>query len=136
MTEVKDFEVLDTTVVQVRSVLNFMYALGYSLDEGCNSGRFITKNPAFKGNLTLSFDTAAKLHNLSDENWLVNQETGEALPTCVNISRGFTTIGVRLAQASKLVKQVKLSITKNGNLKPLDLMVVPLNKTVEGLIGL
>ena len=136
MTDVKDFQVLDTTVVQVRSVLNFMYALGYSLDEGCNSGRFITKNPAFKGNLTLSFDTAAKLHNLGDEGWLVNEKTGEVLPKCVKLVSGFNTIGIRLAQASKLVKQVKLSINKNGSLKPLDLMVVPLNKTVEGLLGL
>lgn len=136
MTDVKEFEVLDTTVVQVRSVLNFMYALGYTLDDESSSGRFVTKNRAFKGNKHLSFSTAAKLHNLADENWSVNTDTGEVKPSCVNLVNGFSTVGVKLAQASKLVKQVKLSLNKHGNVLTLDVMVVPLNKTVEGLIGL
>lgn len=136
MTEVKDFEVLDTTVVQARSVLNFMYALGYRLDEESKSGRFVSDNVAYKANRHLSFASAAKMHNLSDEGWLIDQTTGEVKPVCVNLSSGFSTIGVRLAQASKLVKQVKLAVSKNGKLVPLDLMVVPLNKTVEGLLGL
>jgi hypothetical protein len=132
----KDFQALDTTVVQVRSVLNFMYALGYTLDEESKSGRFVSKNKMFKGNKHLSFSTAAKLHNLADENWSVDQTTGVAKPSCVNLVNGFTVIGVRLAQASKLVKQVKLSLSKHGDVITLDVMVVPLNKVVEGLIGL
>lgn len=136
MTDVKEFEVLDTTVVQVRSVLNFMYALGYALDDESTSGRFVTKDRTFKGNKYLSFSTAAKLHNLADEYWSVNEDTGEVKPACVNLVNGFSTLGVKLAQASKLVKQVKLSLSKNGNVLTLDVMVVPLNKTVEGLIGL
>lgn len=136
MTDVKDFEVLDTTVVQVRSVLNFMYALNYTLDDEASSGRFVSKNPLFKGNKYLSFSTAAKLHNLADEKWLVDETTGTVKPTCVNLVNGFTVVGVRLAQASKLVKQVKLSLSKHGEVLTLDVMVVPLNKVVESLIGL
>jgi hypothetical protein len=132
----KDFQALDTTVVQVRSVLNFMYALGYTLDEESNSGRFVTKNRSFKGNKHLSFSTAAKLHNLADENWIINTETGEVKPSCVELVNGFSAIGVRMAQASKLVKQVKLSLSKHGQVLTLDVMIVPLNKVVEGLIGL
>lgn len=132
---VEKFEVLDTTVVQVRSVLNFMYALGYTLDIEGKSGRFVSDNKAFKANRYLSFSTAAKMHNLADEAWNVNQETGETFPSCVTLATGYSTIGVRLAQASKLVKQVKLSITKHGQVLTLDPMIVPLNKIVAALIG-
>jgi hypothetical protein len=135
MTDVKDFEVLDTTVIQVRSVLNFMYALGYTLDLGSKTGRFVTEQRVHQGNRFLSFSTAAKLHNLQDEHWIVDQETESASPTCVSLVVGFSTLGVRLAQASKLVKQVKLSVTKHGQVLTLDPMVVPLNKVVESLIG-
>jgi len=136
MTDVKEFVVLDTTVVQARSVLNFMYALGYTLDDEVGSGRFVTKNRALNGNKYLSFNTAAKLHNLEDDGWYVISEYGEVKPVCVELARGFSTLGVQLAKASKLVKQVKLSINKHGIVNTLDVMVVPLNKAVEGLIGL
>lgn len=132
----KDFEVLDTTVVQVRSVLNFMYALGYALDESGKTGRFVSNCKAFQGNRYLSFTTACKLHNLSLDNWNIDQETMGAFPSCTQLKVGFSVIGVKLAQASKLVKQVKLSVNKHGNVLTLDAMIVPLNKTVEGLIGL
>lgn len=132
----KDFEMLDTTVVQVRSVLNFMYALGYTLDEESQSGRFVAESKQLKANKYLSFSTAAKLHNLVDERWIVDSDTGMTKPDFIDIVGGFSVIGVRLAQASKLVKQVKLSVTKHGNVLTLDVMVVPLNKVVEGLIGL
>lgn len=136
MTDAKDFEVLDTTVVQARSVLNFMYALNYSLDEDCKSGRFVSKNKLFKANKYLSFRTACKMHNLSDEGWVMNTETGAVTPDFLNFEGGFSGIGVRLAQASKLVEQVKLSIHQSGEVLTLDVMVKPLNKTVESLIGL
>lgn len=132
----KNFEVLDTTPAQVRSVLNFMYALGYTLDDECGSGRFVTKSRHARGNAYLGFSTATKLHNLPDTGWGIDITTGEVKPVGVNLVKGFSAIGVRLAQASKLVKQVKLSISKNGELITLDSMIVPLNKVVESLIGL
>ncbi len=133
MTE--NFEALDTTVVQVRSVLNFMYALGYRLDETGKSGRFVSEHPAFKANKYLSFSTATKMHNLRDDQWVV-YDNGVAVPNFINLSSGFSTIGVRLAQASKLVDQVKLSINKSGTLITMSPMVKPLNKIVEGLLSL
>lgn len=134
MTE--QFVVLDTTMVQARSVLNFMYALGYTLDDEASSGRFVTKNRALKGNKYLSFNTAAKLHNLDVYEWYIPKDSNEVKPTCVNLARGFSSIGVQLARASKLVKQVKLSINKHGMVNTLDVMVVPLNKVVEELLGM
>lgn len=136
MTDKQEFQVLDTTVLQARSVLNFMYALGYTLDTQSKTGRFVSNVSAFKANRHLSFSTAAKLHNLADENWLVDETTGSTKPTCVQLVEGFTPLGVRIAQASKLVKQVKLSVTKHGEVLTLDQMVVPMNKVVESLLGL
>lgn len=138
MSEVKqDFQALDTTVVQVRSVLNFMYTLGYTLDEEGNTGRFITKAKGAQGNRFLSFATAAKLHNLPATMWLVDTERGLVYPDparTVRFQSGFTAIGVRLAISSKLVQKVKLSVSRTGQVVTQDAMVKPLNDAVRQLV--
>jgi len=128
----KEFQVLDTTAIQVRSLLNFMLALGYNVDNTSKSGRFVTELPVFQGNRYLSFDTAVKLHNARD--WSL-QEEQFAWPTVVQIAQPYNVLGVALAQASKLVEKVKLRVTKHGDLIVLDPMVKPLNKAVEVLLG-
>lgn len=128
------FQALDTTVVQVRSVLNFMYTLGYTLDTSATSGRFVTNVKEMQGNRFLSFATATMLHNLRTEGWLV-LESGEARPNVkLHLRRGFSVIGVRLALASKLVEKVKLSVGKGGRLVTQDFMVKPLNEAVLRLV--
>lgn len=133
---VEGFQPVDTTVVQVRSVLNFMYALGYALDRDSKTGRFVTEIAQWQGNRYLGFSTAAKLHNLADENWEMSLDGESFQASSFTHVTGFSPLGLRLAQASKLVKQVKLAVTKHGQVVTLDPMVVPLNKIVEGLIGL
>lgn len=128
----KEFRVLDTTAIQVRSLLNFMLALGYNVDNTSKSGRFVTELAVFQGNRYLSFDTAVKLHNARD--WSL-QEEQFAWPTVVQIAQPYNVLGVALAQASKLVEKVKLRVTKHGDLIVLDPMVKPLNKAVEVLLG-
>ncbi|AMR57921.1 hypothetical protein vB_PsyM_KIL5_0021 [Pseudomonas phage vB_PsyM_KIL5] len=135
MTVEKDFEILDTSVVQVRSVLNFMYALGYNLDTEGRPGRFVTEQKVFQGNRYLSFSTACKMHNLKLDDWSID-ENSIAWPSCTPVKEGFSVLGVKLAEASKLVKRVKLSVSKHGQVMTLDPMIRPLNKTVEGLLGL
>jgi hypothetical protein len=131
----QEFQALDTTVVQVRSVLNFMYTLGYTLDADSKTGRFFTNVKEMQGNRFLSFATAAILHNLSEESWLVNPENGEAHPTClIKLRHGFSGLGVRLAMASKLVKKVKLSVAKGGAVITQDIMIKPLNNAVLRLV--
>lgn len=133
-----DFQELNTTVIQVRSVLNFMYALGYQLDEDCKSGRFITKVKVMQGNRYLSMDSAVRMHNLGGHEWTVyeNRLTGEAavFPEGVDIQRGFTPIGVELAMASKLVDKVKFYTTRHGNVVVRSMMVKPLNHVVASLL--
>lgn len=130
------FQVLDTTVVQVRSTLNFMYALGYQLDAASKTGRFVSEVKEFQGNRFLSFATAAKLHNLPESAWAVDPATGQAFPAndIVRLKAGFTGIGVRLALASKLVQKVKLSVSKTGQVITQDSMIKPLNEAVLRLV--
>lgn len=125
---------LDTTVVQTRSVLNFMYALGYTLDVENGKGRFVTDVKQFQGNRWLSFDTAKRLHNSTQEDWTLYAE-GLVVPTFVDLYYPFTALGVRLAQASKLVERVKIRVDKNGNVITLSNLVVPLNSVVKSLLN-
>lgn len=135
MTEVtQEFQVLDTTVVQVRSVLNFMYTLGYQLDGLSNKGRLVSYNQAQQGNRYLSFNTAVAMHNLTEEQWTGNIETGETFPENVKLKVGFASIAVRLAMASRLVKSAKIATRKNGQLDTKDFMVKPLNEAILRLV--
>lgn len=138
MTEVTDtqpeFVPLDTTVVQVRSLLNFMYALGYTLDVGSKTGRFVTEQRAHQGNRFLSTATAVKMHNGQREDWNLDQETEIVYPSAVKMKVGFTALGVRLAICSKLVDKVKISVTRSGQIVTQDVMVKPLNFAVLELV--
>lgn len=132
----QEFTPVDTTVVQVRSVLNFMYALGYALDGDAKTGRFFTEAKTGQANRFLSVQTAVKLHNMRIEEWEIFKQGEEytVFPRCVTLRSGFTPIGVRLAIASKLVEKAKISVTRNGRIVTQDVMVRPLNKTVQELV--
>lgn len=135
MSEVnQDFQELDTTVVQVRSVLNYMYTLGYTLDGTCKTGRFVSEQKELQGNRFLSFATAVKMHNSQESHWNVDLETTMATPTFVKMRKGFPSLGVRLAFASKLVTKVKLSVSRTGQVVTQSVMVKPLNETVARLV--
>lgn len=131
----EEFQALDTTVVQVRSVLNYMYTLGYTLDVESKTGRFVTGVKEMQGNRFLSFATAVKLHNLKEEDWAVDPESGEAHPTNgLTLKRGFNPLGIRLAFASKLVRKVKLSVSRTGAVITQDQLIRPLNQSVLRLV--
>lgn len=138
MTEVKqaaqEFQELDTTVVQVRSVLNFMYTLGYNLDVHSEKGRLVTFSAAHQGNRYLSFNTAVAMHNLREDEWMANPETGEAFPANVKLLVGFSVVAVRIAMASRLIKKAKVGTRKNGQLETKSFMIKPLNDAVLRLV--
>lgn len=131
---VEAFDPKDTTVIQVRSVLNFMYALGYTLDEDSKTGRFITKQKGAQGNRFVGFNTAARLHNSTLGEWQVDEVSGLAYPSGVTFQTGFTPLGVHLAFASKLVLEVKLGVTRHGQVKVQDVMIHPMNNHVLRLV--
>lgn len=126
----QEFQAFDTTVIQVRSVLNFMYTLGYVLDD--NGGRFITEAPQGQGNRYLSINTGVKLHNSGEQGWF--ELEGVAFPKCVQMQQGFHPLGVHLAMASKLVDKVKFMGNSKGALNTQSFMIKPLNKVVAQLI--
>jgi hypothetical protein len=134
----QEFNKVDTTVVQVRSVLNFMYTLGYALDADSKTGRFFTEQKGYQCNRYLSMATAIRLHNLTGNEWTVytNEDKTEAVvfPEGINLQAGFTPIGVNLAMASRLVEKVKFSVNRKGGVVTQDVMVRPLNQAVLNLI--
>lgn len=136
--DLPEFQKLDTTVVQVRSVLNFMFALSYQLDDSCKSGRFVTNVKAMQGNRFLSMESAVRMHNLTVDQWDVYQHTvtGDtaAFPQGVSMQHGFTALGVKLAMASKLVETAKYNTNRHGVVAVKSVMVKPLNKTVAEML--
>lgn len=124
------FQAFDTITIQVRSVLNFMYALGYTLDD--NGGRFVTKVSSAQGNRYLSVNTAVKMHNAGESGWFEVQ--GTAFPKCVQMQRGYQPLGVHLAIASKLVEQAKFVSTSKGKVTMQSAMIKPMNKVVAQLV--
>jgi len=129
MTE--DFQMKDTTAVQVRSVLNYMYALGYVLDATAKA-RFVTEQAGGQGNRFLSIQTAIKLHNSTEADWAGFD--GVVFPKAVKHQTGFTALGVKLAMASKLVEKVKISVSRRGVVVTQDNMVKPMNRIVLNLV--
>ena len=130
----QEFKQLDTTVIQVRSVLNFMYALGYTLDATVNSGRFVTEVKSAQGNRYISANTAVRLHNSRSSDWEVFEDSGIVFPKTVKFQNGLTVLGVHLAVASKLVDQAKFRVVQNGMIIPQSVMVKPLNSVVLQLV--
>jgi hypothetical protein len=134
----QDFQKVDTAVVQVRSVLNFMYTLGYTLDASSKTGRFVTQQREHQGNRFLSMATAIRLHNLSNTQWDVYQNEAKtlsmALPQGIKLQTGFSPIGVQLALAAKMVQKVKFSVSRKGDVITQDVMVKPLNLAILAMV--
>lgn len=134
----QEFQKVDTTVVQVRSVLNFMYALGYTLDTDSKTGRFVTKQREHQGNRFIGMALAVRMHNLTTDQWDVYQNEDKtlsmALPQGIKLQAGFSPIGVSIASACKLVEKVKFSVTRKGGVVTQDVMVKPLNAAVLALV--
>jgi len=135
-TVAEEFIPVDTTVVQVRSILNFMYALGYVLDGTVKTARFFTEAADGQANRYLSVNTAIRLHNMPAHGWELVEVKGDlvAKPKGVNLKAGYTPIGVRLAIASKLVDKAKISVNRTGQIVTQDVMIKPLNVAVLQLV--
>lgn len=128
----EEFQALDTTVIQVRSVLNYMYSLGYVLDDTKENGRFVSNVASAKGNKYLSASTAIRLHNSRAEDWTMTADG--VFHREVQFQAGFRPLGIRLAGASKLVEQAKFRVVRTGQLILQSAMIKPLNKCVLDLV--
>jgi len=123
----EEFQLLDTSVIQIRSVIQFMDALTYKFNY--TTGYFETDVKEAKHISKLSFNTAVRLHNL----YLVpiSSQTmhGFWAPAgCGYRSAGFIDLVVSpelmaKAQASKIVKVAKIQKDRKGNVHVQSLMV-------------
>ncbi|MNE04013.1 hypothetical protein D3C80_965340 [compost metagenome] len=126
---------LDTALVQIQSLKNFMFGLGYTFDPQCKSGRFVSDAFGSKANRYISFDNAVRMHNAGEEDWAVIEmnERPVVLFSRFRMSTGFHPLVVRLARASRLVGKVKLGVSR-GQLFTKSVMVKPLNDSIASLL--
>lgn len=133
---------VDTTSIQCQSVINFMNALGYTLDRSRVNGSFINIGQLGKAaNLNISFATASQLHNTEVSEWQVLEGGNLAVysPEGKTLHTAFRPVNVLLAHASKLVAKSKVQFTRRGQIVMNSEgahLVRPLNKIVSEMLGL
>lgn len=100
-----EFQMKDTLQIQTDSLLAYMQSLGYKYE---NKG-WVTDSEAMKHMRRLSHRTAIALHNLSENEWQIDDKflfypviNGRKLDLVMN---GYT---LSRTQAAKLVKVVKM----------------------------
>lgn len=120
----EDYNYVNTTNLQVRSVIEFMSELNYDYYPVMNQTFGARYKEGFKGCEVISFQTAVKLHDCS---WMRTQSEYLLVPefTFVNkldggyCERTFQVDAYTLnkAQAAKIVERVYIHCTKHGVLK-------------------
>ena len=89
---------IDTSRIQLKSLMNFMKALGYEYSAHPTEKFFYTNDPNLKEIANISFNTAVKLHNGSCGVY--------------KILGKFTPYQLNVAFSSKIVYKVKLQYSK------------------------
>lgn len=132
----EEFVVLDTTAIQIDSLVTFMAKLGFSFNAA--RGSFKTDNDQPKGSRSLRFSTAQRLHNATMEDW---KELVPGWYTFAPVSLPTLALnGYQLQElyATKLVKKTKfLHARKGGGRITLNSpMVKPAHPMMTALLGL
>jgi hypothetical protein len=95
---------IDTSRIQLKSLMNFMKALGYEYSAHPTEKFFYTNDPNLKEIANISFNTAVKLHNGAYIDWC-REEFGRPF-------NKFTPYQLHVALASKIIYCVKLQYSK------------------------
>ncbi|WKC57450.1 hypothetical protein EPA3_033 [Pseudomonas phage vB_PaM_EPA3] len=123
----EEFQLLDTSAIQIRSVIQFMDALTYKFNY--TTGCFETQTREVKHISKLSFNTAVRLHNLYLVPGSTMTQHGFWAPAgCGYRSAEFIDLVVSpelmaKAQASKIVKTAKIQKDRKGNIHIQSMMV-------------
>lgn len=138
MTTQAEFQAADTTFIQTNSLAHFMGGLGY-VQQG-NS--FVTDSPSLKHIRVLAYRTAVQLHNSGKYDWKETKSTNTFSPI-VQTKRGMKTLdmhvsgyGLQQLFARRLVKKVKLQLSKTRGLQVQSHMVKPQTEFLTGVLGL
>lgn len=147
MTEVAqtpEFQMVDTSQVQLDSLIFVMDALGYRLDRaGAQgdkrkpTGGFITDNKALKANRNVGVEKAVAIHNADRKQWLKVKEGWYRLDM-PGIDIVVTAYALNVLFARKLVHKVHIqkARTSPSHMKVTSHMVKPANRAYIPLLGL
>ncbi len=118
--QAEKLQLLDTSVVQIRSVIQFMEALSYHFNY--TTGYFETEVRAVKHISKLSFNTAVRLHNMGyvpsikPSGHYCWQAAGAGFRTAGFIDLIVSPELMAVAQANKIVKEAKIQKDRKGNI--------------------
>lgn len=140
----EQFQVVDTTQIQLDSLVSVMDSLGYRLDRRGGSGDirkptggFVTDNVNMKANRNISTTTAVKIHNTPRSQWV------KVLPGWYQLQVGgmvlvVTAYALNVLFARKLVEKVKFQKNRKSQFHVVvtDHMVKPVDEDYTALLGL
>lgn len=138
------FQMLDTSTIQLDSLLFVMDSLGYRLDragaEGDKrkaTGGFITDNPALKANRNIGLEKAVKIHNAPRKQWVKVKE-GWYRIDIPGLDIAISAYALNILFARKLVEKVKLQKARSAphHIKVTDHMIKPISRAYIPLFGL
>ncbi|QXV71693.1 hypothetical protein psageK4_039c [Pseudomonas phage psageK4] len=138
------FQMLDTSSIQLDSLLYVMDSLGYRLDragaEGDKrkpTGGFVTDNPALKANRNIGLENAVKIHNAPRKQWVKVKE-GWYRIDLPGLDIAISAYALNILFARKLVEKVKLqkARTTPHHIKVTDHMIKPISRAYIPLFGL
>lgn len=138
MTTQENFQAVDTTFIQTNSLAHFMGGLGYTQ----KGNSFVTDSPSLKHISVLSYRTSVQLHNSVASDWKENKSTNTFSPA-VQTKCGMKELdlhisgyGLQQLFARRLVKIVKLQLSKKKGLQVQSNMVKPQTSFLTGVLGL
>lgn len=144
-----DFQAVDTTHIQLDSLIAVMDTVGYQIDRGGQylpdgrpdkrkpTGGFITFNKNLKANRNLSLTTAVKIHNSPRKNW-VKVADGWYKLDLNGLDLILSAYALNVLYARKLVETVKIIKDRKtpNHLKVQSHMVKPANRAYTAMLGL
>ena len=144
-----DFQAVDTTHIQLDSLIAVMDTIGYRIDRSGHAlpdgrpdkrkptGGFITDNKNLKANRNLSLTTAVKIHNSPRKNWVKVAEGWYKLDVA-GLDLILSAYALTVLFARKLVETVKIVKDRKtpNHLKIQSHMVKPANRAYTGMLGL
>jgi hypothetical protein len=139
-----DFQVKDTTQIQLDSLLAVMDSIGYRIDRAGAvgdkrkpTGGFISDNPALKGNRNLGLNTAVKIHNAKRSQWIKVIDGWYKLDIA-GLDIVLSIYALNILFARKLVQEVKFIKDRKtpNHIKIQSHLVKPANRAYTAMLGL
>lgn len=131
------FELKNTGMVQVDSLVAFMDSIGYKPCPKVN-GRFITDSPLLKSISSVSLSTAVRIHNSPRSQWRRTAQDGIYKLEIGDIEIYMNAYALNVAFARKLVHTVKLQKNRKSpdGVKVTSHMLKFVDPTYAKLLGL